>query len=143
MARKQPRVRFEPKPVKRPRIGEPSFHEGLPLAWKFSQADRGGPWPWSAISPESRHALVDRMSNWETMTQTDLRQGGSHPVPVSGLCREAQLRLAEIEQDDLDEMMSFRLSNRERLWCIRDRNLMRVLWWDPAHEVWPTQPRNT
>ena len=41
----------------------------------------------------------------------------------------------EIQQDDIDKLMSFRIAGKKRVWCIQDRNIMRVLWWDPQHEI--------
>ena len=51
----------------------------------------------------------------------------------------ARDRLAEIGQDDLDELMSFRITGESRVWCIQDSAIMRVLWWDPHHGVYPIE----
>ena len=48
-----------------------------------------------------------------------------------------------IRQDDVDELMSFRLDSRGRVWCIQTGNIMRVLWWDPNHEVCPSFKKHT
>jgi hypothetical protein len=67
----------------------------------------------------------------------------NHAIPVADLTREAQDRLAEIGQDDVDELFSLRLSAKERIFGILDESVMRVLWWDPDHRVCPSPKRRT
>ncbi len=67
----------------------------------------------------------------------------NHTVLVSRLSPEAQKRLREIKQDDLDELTSLRLSGRERVWGIRESGIFHLLWWDPEHRVFPTTRQHT
>ena len=71
------------------------------------------------------------------MNDAQLRDTGSHPIPIAQLDKLARDRLSEIEQDDLDELFSLRLTGEKRIWCIRNEMVMRVLWWDPSHQVYP------
>lgn len=84
-----------------------------------------------------------RLSGMETLSSDDFIRGGSHSVSVARLAPEAQRRLARIGKDDVDELVSFRISARKRVWCIAVGNLMKVLWWDPNHEVAPSTKRRT
>ena len=68
---------------------------------------------------------------------------GSHLIRLDRLIPKARKRLREIKEDDLDELMSFRISSKERVWCIQSENIMRILWWDPRHEVCPSQLKGT
>lgn len=113
------------------------------MAWRFGRADRAGSWRWFSATGEQVQEVLNRLGDFESQNLAQLRDGGSHPVPVADLCKEAQDRLAAIEQDDLDDLMSFRVTGRRRVWCIRDRNIMHILWWDPNHEVCPSLKRNT
>jgi len=76
--------------------------------------------------------------NWE-----QIQRGGSHPISVSKIIKEAQKRLAELKLDDTDDLFSIRFSGRERLWGIRSRNLFQVLWWDPEHKICPSALKHT
>ena len=62
------------------------------------------------------------------------RGKNSHPVDVEKLCREAQKRLEEIKQDDISQLFSLRLSGGERIYGIRERRTLRLIWYDPHHK---------
>jgi hypothetical protein len=46
-------------------------------------------------------------------------------------------------QDDVEAVLSLRISARERVWGILDGPALQVLWWDPEHQVYPVERRNT
>ena len=66
-----------------------------------------------------------------------------HPIEINRLCPAAQRRLAEISQDDIDDLISLRLGGRERIWGIRDGATLKLLWWDPDHQVCPATLKHT
>jgi hypothetical protein len=83
------------------------FPDGARPAWMLGSIDMGGPWGWSEISSEQLARVMERLKALETMTWTGVQQGtGSHPVEKSKLVRAAWERLAEIQQDDIDELYS-------------------------------------
>lgn len=133
---------LEPAPKqkwKEPRFARSEPDDGTaPLSWRFSAADRDGPFSWAAIDAGELKAVEVRLSEFEQRTWNDLLDAGCHPIETGRLSSEAQRRLREIEQDDIDDLMSFRITGPHRVWCIRQGYLMRVLWWDPAHQVYPT-----
>ncbi len=53
------------------------------------------------------------------------------------ICEEAQLRLLELDRDDVDTLFRFRLGNLKCLYGVQQRNLFFVLWWDPEHKIYP------
>ena len=117
---------------------------GGPLVWRFSSADQGGPFAWSALAdPATYMQVMEKLHQFETMEETDIHRGGSHPVEYGKLAKGARDRLAAIQQDDIDSLMSFRLTGPERVWCRMDRNMMLVLWWDPGHQVCPSLKKHT
>jgi hypothetical protein len=77
------------------------------------------------------------------MTWAQIMGTGSHPIPVGDITPDAQRRLEAIGQADVDELFSLRFTGRERLWGIRDRHTLKVLWWDPGHEICPSTKKGT
>lgn len=87
--------------------------------------------------------VMEQLHCYETMDQKQLQMRGSHPISVDSLSRDARRRLEAIQQDDIDELMSFRITGPKRVFCIRERNVMRVLWYDPQHAVCVSKLKNT
>lgn len=77
-----------------------------------------------------------KLSEFEDKNWNEITQGGSHPIPIEKLCEDARKRLVEIEKDDLDELLSLRLTGPNRVWCVKNGHLVRPLWWDEKHEVY-------
>jgi len=119
---------------KEPRSKLPT--ENIRPVWSFSKLDVGGPWCFSNTEAGQAAPILQKLGQFEGMTWGELATQKSHAVPVSGICKAARDRLAELKQDDIDELFSFRLSAAVRIWGIRDANVIRVLWWDPEHVVW-------
>ena len=74
------------------------------------------------------------------------RGNNSHFVQAGKLTRKAKARLAEIGQDDVSELFSLRLTGTTRIYGIRDRRALKLLWYDPHHgtnarAVYPVQHR--
>ena len=66
-----------------------------------------------------------------------------HLVEITKLCKAAQDYLAETSIEDIDEVLSLRLSGTERIWGILDRGVVELLWWDPKHEICPSLLKHT
>ena len=64
----------------------------------------------------------------------------NHSVPIEKLSREVQKRLETIRQDEVGELFSLRLDAKKRLWGIRDGHVLKLLWYDPNHQVCPYSP---
>ena len=77
------------------------------------------------------------------MNWVDLGRNGSHHIPVSRIIPQARKRLEEIHQADIDDLYSLRLTGVQRIIGIRDRNNLKILWWDPEHEVCPANKKHT
>jgi hypothetical protein len=134
---KQAKLSTSPEPEKKPKMQDPQI-EGQPLAWRFSACDRAGPFEWN-VQPDAKYReVMEKLHEFETKNWNDIIAGGSHPVEISKLDKPARDRLADTERDDLDELMSFRLTGPNRVWCVQTGHIMRVLWWDEDHQVYPT-----
>jgi hypothetical protein len=130
---------IKPDTSKRPRSSDPQI-EGKPLAWRFSGCDRAGPFGWDALADSGKHKeVIDKLHEFEQRTWEQLVAARCHQIDVSALEKLARDRLIEIEKDDVDELMTFHIAGAERLWCIKEANIMRVLWWDPQHAVYKTE----
>jgi hypothetical protein len=64
---------------------------------------------------------------------------GSHFVEVVNMVPGAQERLMKIGKDEQAQLFSLRVAGRMRLWGVRDIAILRLLWWDPNHEVCPSR----
>jgi len=147
--RKRPRVKQEPTSSKQSRIeatNNPDNYKNLNPSWHLSSLDLDGPWCpranltavhiWSTLYP--------RLCCFETMQWREIEgASGSHPVQVSDLEKRARDRLVDIQQDDIDELFSLRIGGKERVWGIRDFNVLKILWWDPHHEVCKSKLKHT
>jgi hypothetical protein len=143
-AAKTPRSSFGNENPKTPRGHVPDYSGTLPL-WAFRIVDLGGPWCWTNMDGSVLGEVLERLKQFESMTWLEIERGtGSHFVEDhSKLCKQARDRLVEIEQDDTETLFSLRLAGRRRIWGIRDRGVLRFLWWDPEHEVYPSEKKHT
>ncbi|MEG3991395.1 hypothetical protein QUA13_30500 [Microcoleus sp. S28C3] len=101
---------------------------------------------WQNIDGEKLKEIQTKLSNFESMTWREIlvdSKKQNHTVPINKLSKLARDRLTEMNLDDLDELTSLRLSATERIWGILNQGVMELLWWDPKHEVYLTQKKNT
>ena len=111
-------------------------------AWRINQIEMRDPYGWHEIDEKTLHYIRTKLGNYESMTVNEIfvqNKKYNHGVPVARLCPAAQKRLRELNLDDLDEVHRLRLSGAERVWGIRDLNVLNLLWWDPTHEICPSQ----
>jgi hypothetical protein len=86
---------------------------------------------------------MERLQCFETMSDREIGESGSHPIAIESLSKPAQQRLVAIQEDDIDVLMSFRITGPKRVFCIREREVMRVLWYDRDHQVCPSVKKHT
>lgn len=132
--------------IKAPRRAEnpENANERQPV-WVFSALDIDGPWGKEGlVGTVLLNDIFPKIKHFETMTWNQIQQdkNRNHSVMVSKLCKQARDRAVELKLG-VDELFRFRLSGKQRLWGIRDRDRFRILWWDPEHEVCPSPKRNT
>lgn len=128
-ASKTPRVGFSPDD---PEIARP--------VWRFHLMDFDGPWSWNNVDATMLRSIRDRLANFESMTWKELeasRAGNCGPMPVSEICQEAFRRLQALKLDDHEVIYKFRITSAGRVWGVRSRSIVQLLWWDPNHTVYP------
>ena len=112
-------------------------------SWRFSEVDTGGPFPWKQLDAKWLQLILNRLGAFERYTRDGLKKANCHPVPFDELCPDAQKRLKTLKRDDLEELWSFRVGSKPRVWAILYDNVFNVLWWDPNHKVCPSEKKNT
>ena len=116
------------------------------ISWHIRTIDKEGSWGWNQVNDltlEGFENILSKMSNFETMKWSEILNRNNHPVPILDLSPEAQKRLKALRQDDVDELISLHMNGKKRIWGIRDQNVLKILWWDPNHTVYPSPKRHT
>ena len=138
--------------------GEKGFPDNKDLetvVWQFGIADLEGAWGWKTTAGRDWwKVILPKLKEFETMTWGEImsaaggrKEGNNHhPVEVKKLTQQARSRLAEIQQDDISELFSLRLGSKKRIYGIRDRRTLKLLWYDPYHgdnrrAVYPMQDK--
>jgi hypothetical protein len=146
MPKKTPRLGAPFHPVSKvPRFGDRPEVQGMDFCWRVSDLDWHGPWGWSqANCEELLKYIVPRLPDLESMKWGDVEgKTGSHFVEATAITSQARHRLVEIGKDEQARLFSLRITGEKRLWGIRDIAILRLLWWDPRHEVCPSPKKNT
>ena len=155
---KRPEARTLPPDRKGPRTSpgrDPALHDRETIVWGFSSVDQEGPWGWRTVAARDWwNEILPKLQGFESMTWAEIMQaaGGrtrgsnSHFVFVEKLTRQAKDRLTGIRQDDVSELFSLRLTATTRIYGIRDRRALKLLWYDPHHgtnarSVYPVRSR--
>lgn len=113
----------------------------LPFRFRFNRVDVGSDWCLTLITREDHLALIDFMAQMERLSLGEVIPAigkredvaGNSPNPL------AQRRAQEKFPDDHDQIHSLRVSGSKRIWGLQFANEFSVIWWDPGHEIWPTQ----
>lgn len=106
--------------------------------------DMDGPWSWTNVDGQKLKEIRAFLANLETMEWNSLlHQNRAHTVARWHLSKDAQKRLEAIGQDDTDDLVSLRKTGVERIWGIKDRDVLKLIWWDPDHTVYPVEKKNT
>jgi hypothetical protein len=111
-------------------------------SWRFSTVDKNGPYPWPKNTAEEL-LILQKLHDFDSMTWSNIAGSDHHAIEINRLSRSAQNRLTELELDDIDEIFSFHFSGKKRIIGIRDRNILKLLWWDTEHQVCPSVKKHT
>ena len=156
--RKRPKAATLPPHRKHPRTApgaDPALHDRETIVWAFGIVDLEGPWGWRTEAGRVWWSeILPKLQDFESMTWEEImraaggrtRGNNSHFVSVESLTRQARDRLTEIRQEDVSELFSLRLTATARIYGIRDRRALKLLWYDPNHgtntrAVYPVRSR--
>jgi hypothetical protein len=139
------KVGRNPKPKSIPLPKDQRIDSQNPL-WSFRMLDMGGPWCWGVMDQQTFMRVLDRLRNLESMTWVEITNTtGSHFIEMDKLNKDAISRIADLKYDDIDELYSLRITGQERIFGIRygRDHVLRILWWDPKHQVCPSPKKHT
>ncbi len=155
--KKAPQARREPSGAKEPRAKAVTDDQDLkserkPFDWSLDEfADFGGKWDFTkkVFRDYWCTKIVCKFKNFETMTWAEIanatkgqgRGTKHHHVAVSDLSKAANKRLKKIKRNDLDQLYSLRLGGKIRIYGVLEGTVLKVLWYDPQHEVCPSKPK--
>ncbi len=126
--------------TKQPRIR--AVETGGTPSWRFSTVDQSGPFRWPC-GEETEREIVNRLRQFDSMKWPEIEGQDHHSISTDKLSKSAQSRLVEIGQDDVSEVFSFHFSGKPRIIGIRDRDVVKLLWWDQDHQVCPSPKKHT
>jgi len=138
--KKRPKAKNPPGKISRnPSAGaaDPDAAGGQSIRWRLGRMDFAGDWSWGNLDREDLAELHREVTYCETATIRSLRtERKLKDVPIEAMCPEAQNRLAQIEQEDIDALTQLRLREaKRRAWGVLDGADFHVIWWDPSHTV--------
>lgn len=133
---KKPRIDPENSPI--------STKQKKPT-WRMGLVDFEGCWGWGNINQlDVFKTIQDKLKNFESMTWGEIEKKltpkgtpQNHLMSISNICKNAKDRLKQINLDDRDTLYSLRFSNTERLWGIREGEILYIIWWDHDHSIYP------
>ena len=112
--------------------------------WSFQYLDNGYK-KWGFIhANDINESIISKLKAFEGMTWGEIMQisGGrnrgtnSHFENISDLIPEAQKRWKELKLDEYDRIFSLRLAGTQRLYCILENGILKIVWHDPIHEIY-------
>ena len=139
--KRKPKIAFSPEQEKVPRHN--SMEKEKKPGWHFGTIDWDGNWGWGDIKREQMEKVVRYLGSIEQNTWHEIIGGKNHSIPVQDIHKDAKKRLLKIKQDDIDDLISLRIEGKYRIWGIIDRNILKILWHDPNHTVYPVEKKNT
>lgn len=87
------------------------------LCWRFTHLDNDGPWGFTNADIVTVCDVLRKLASFETMTVAEVFHRGDEPGKDSQIKRRSGGFLVG--------------------------NIFHVVWWDPEHEVWPSQKKHT
>lgn len=116
------------------------------LVFRFDAVDLDKECPWALFNAtnEDHRLILKTLFEYERKTPAEIRPDGEHFKYYRnfGECpnRDAAKRLAE-KYEGRDSIARIRLTGEKRLYGFLEGNEFHVVWWDPKHNIWPSQKK--
>lgn len=147
--KKQPKISSSSKPRDREvRIkNNPENYRIKKPAWNVGLIDIECSWSFRNLNPvQFWDEIHSKLKNLETMTWQEIfdASGGrshgnnNHEIPICDLIAPARRRLKDLYLNDISHIFSLRLTGRQRIWGILEGHILKLLWFDPNHEICPS-----
>ena len=150
---KKPKIKAKPGEGKRPRSSQGSQAESFDTqspTWSFVIADKRGPESlYSDRAGSDRSGIIlPKLRDFEGLTWAEIKRqthghgkSSNHHVPVNKMLNKVGKRLAELNLDETGQLFSLRLDSRKRIYGIKIGSVLRVIWYDPDHRLYPTKAK--
>ncbi|MFD1547063.1 hypothetical protein [Nonomuraea guangzhouensis] len=117
------------------------------ISWRFRHVDHDGPWGFDKVDGPTLCWIMERLAQFESMTINELFNNGGYPgkdYDVEALpTPKSRERLIELGLSDMTKVWALRLEGEPRLYGFLYGNCFHVVWWDPLHQVWPSNKKRT
>lgn len=144
---KKPKLGASPSSKKDPKfVSNPELYYDQKPSWRISKIELTDCYGWHVLDLKQIGYVKTKLANFETMTWREIlvdSRKQNHLVDVNKLSADANRRLVVTQQDDIDQLLSLRLSGKQRVWGVLHQGACHLLWWDPKHQVCPSLPKNT
>lgn len=128
----------------------PDPHGETPLfCFRYTDRASTNPWKW-AVADKDASQLLDFLREMAQLTwrQIDAQTTGpghkrrqkhhGQGTETFESDQRADIKRMKLGEIFGDEMFRFRLSGKRRLWGFRVGRVFHAVWWDPEHQVYPT-----
>lgn len=124
----------------------PADNGGLIVRW--SKFDYEGPWCLGRSTSDVIVDLMKRLRDIERMRIDEVfapwSDIGKEYGPPAGLPNtDAGKRLIDLGLDDETQVSRLRITGERRLYGVRRDREFYPVFWDPHHEIWPSQKKHT
>lgn len=126
--------------------------DGKQIIWLFDMIDRSGDFAFDLNRGDFLHKeVLEKIIDYSNMTWAEVKrqthdEGKSkhHLLAVDSLSKEAIDRFkAKHLEEYSDAIFSFAFQNKLRIIGIRENEYFHVLWYDPEHQVCPSNKKYT
>lgn len=125
-------------------VKNPIGYQSQYIAWHFQCMDIDGDWP---CTMDIISQIKNKLHEYERLRWSEvLKPINNHPMPINKIINKAQRRLLDLGYGDTAKLYQLQIKNggsMQRLWGLRQENIFQILWWDPNHEIYPVEKRNT
>lgn len=127
-------------------------HVDRHLTWSFVYADIDWDFGWKGkdLPEDLFKEIIPRLQGLETQTWPRvITEAGrrNHYVAASEVIPDAQKRLAvlvkTVFKEDVDDLFSMGIDARRRVWGLVRDGVFTIWWWDPQHQICPSELKNT
>ena|SRR5271154_6078203 len=149
------KAKYQPNPETPKRKEPPRRLPELPgsgnsedrLCWRFTHVDNAGPWGFGQVDGPTLCQILGHLKAFESMTLNAVFHSGGYPgkdYDVEAIPNSAAAEcLEEAGLADQTKIWVLRLGGKPRLYGFLLGNVFHVVFWDPEHEIWPSQLRHT
>lgn len=129
---------------RKPKINEdPNSYFDRTPSWSFSKCDLDYQ-KWSLKQSDIFNEIIPKLISFEQRRWKEIISDKKHNhwIECISLSKEAQDRLNELRLY-YDSLFSLRLSGKIRLFGYIENGVFYIIWYDPEHEICPSQKKHT